>query len=573
VTNSARDLLMHNSVEHLLSARYTVEAAFDDDRPARFDPDAGRDLGLALFAAINEILKLTLELDDEETFSKLERKWSRMFDDVWLPGFPREDLAGVWSQRRGHAAGQTQLINLIRQREVLRFGLVMWIGHLLDRPHSPDRAQHLGQAMSQLASRFQNIEWILDAFDAAQLDERGSTPWTVWFLGELPDDDAHAIPTDSKLLWAALLLAARSITPDQPATLRPRDWFVWRREEIAAALDRLQKEREPIQTVLGLTGPFGVYPEDQIPDVEASWTARISRLRELFDAGAKDQRQRETLAVRESKLDPGRVAELRDRTLAESSQARLLRDTVEHHAAVISLPAPPDDHEALVSRVWLPRSYFTADSRLVGLDMLARDLAVPMRNAERQQLASALPDLAPAEHPTETLDTTLRRNISEMRAEGMQPTLMILPLNWQLQREIGLSGFGGTEVRHQLVPVAHPRAFSGVFDEVLALDLVGMPEDLIWILDLHSAIRFEEWPSDNRSGLEFELLSFDDTDAAGAFLQVHPETREPHAPREEAIANLRDQVLVTLRLCWRIRAGDPAATRAVAVPEQLQRDD
>jgi hypothetical protein len=571
VTNSARELLLHQSVEHLLTARYAVEAAFDDHPAGRLDANAGQDLGFSLFASINQLLKVALDLDDLDTVSRVERKWARMFDDVWLPGFPREGGEDAWSERRG-SVPSPQLVALLRRREVLRFGLVMWTGHLLDRPQSPERVQRLTQAFGQFASRFDGVEWVLDAFDAAEEAEHGSTPWTGWFLGELPDEEAHFIPTGPTLLWAAVLLCARSITSDEPAALQPREWFVWRREEIAEALDRLERQREPWQSVLGVAGPFEAQAEDAFLDPVASWTARIMRLRELFIRGAEDQQQQERLAVRSTPLDPSRVAELRERTLRESADARLVHDTVERHSEIVSRPSPPDDHEALVSRVWTPRNFFTLDSRVVDLDMLARDLARPMRDAERQQLSAALPDITPDGRPGELVEAALHRTIAEMRDQGFRPTLMVLPLNWRLQRELGLSGFGATEVRHELVPLSHRREFCGVFDEVLALDLVGMPEDRIWVLDLSAAIRYEEWPSEHGSGLEFELLSFDDFAAAAAFMDAHPEVAGRETNRERAIENLQERVLITLRLCWRILAGNPVAARAVAVPEELQRE-
>ncbi|MCA1645798.1 MAG: hypothetical protein LC797_10145, partial [Chloroflexi bacterium] len=331
MTNSARDLLLHQSVDHLLTARYTVEAAFDDPVAGCLDASAGRELGFSLFAAINELLKLTLDFDDPDTFSKVERTWARMFDDVWMPSFPRDDLPGVWSDR-GAGTPPRELMALLRRREVLRLGLVMWVGHLLDHPQRPERVQHLGQALGQLASRFVGIEWVLDTFDEASDDERPSTPWTKWFLRELPEDEGHYIPTEPNLLWAVLLLATRDITPDEPAALRPRDWFVWRRDEIAGALDRLEHERDLWQNVLGLAGPFGREPDRAIADPMAGWTARLTRLRELFARGAEEQEEQKRISVRAAPLDPGRVAELRDQTLRESGRGRLLRDTIERHA-------------------------------------------------------------------------------------------------------------------------------------------------------------------------------------------------------------------------------------------------
>ncbi|HEX4345277.1 MAG TPA: hypothetical protein VHZ31_06915 [Solirubrobacteraceae bacterium] len=96
-----------------------------------------------------------------------------------------------------------------------------------------------------------------------------------------------------------------------------------------------------------------------------------------------------------------------------------------------------------------------------------------------------------------------------------------------------------------------------------------MPKDRFWVLDLAQAIRFEEWPSDEDSGLRFELRSFDDELSAAAFLVDHPEAAASDKTGEEALLVIRDRVLISLRLCWRILSGEPQAARSVAIPREL----
>jgi len=53
-----------------------------------------------------------------------------------------------------------------------------------------------------------------------------------------------------------------------------------------------------------------------------------------------------------------------------------------------------------------------------------------------QQLPSALPDTEAA--TPEPLQREVARPISEMREEGFSPSLLVLPLNRRLQRELGV---------------------------------------------------------------------------------------------------------------------------------------
>ena len=567
--NEARELLLTQSYDHLFTARWAVESAFGESPTEDLTAEVARDFGYTFFGAINELLKLCLDMADQTTFSEVERQWARMFDDMWLPGFPSETLSGAWSERRGGEPAP-QLLALLRRREVLRLGLVMWAAHLLAKPQPTDRQAELSQAFQQLASRFPDMDWVLDAFDAAQGDEGEAAPWTTWFLSELPSGDAYFIPTTQELLRATLLLCARFVTPEQPASLRPREWLDWRHDEIRKTLDQLREAKDRWQPAIGTPETF-LTGELSATEGGDGWQQRLDRLELLFVQGRRAQQESERARVRTAPIDEERVDALRHHTLREAAGSRVLRDTVEVHGGVIALGQSPEGHEGLVARSWAPRGFFTPDSRVVGLDLMARDLARPVRDAERQQLVAALPQDDFEETDEGEVASALTTVIRRMRSDGFDPTLIVLPLNWRLERALGLEGLGALPVDHELVPPLHRREFSGVFDDVPALDLVGMPPDRVWVLDLAQAIRFEEWPSDERSGLRFEFQSFDEEGAA-ELLAAQPSVASPGRSPEEARLDLQERVLISLHLCWRILPGQPGAASALSVPDELRRE-
>src|SRR3954452_18636307 len=113
----------------------------------------------------------------------------------------------------------------------------MWTVHLLSRPQSGERQAGLSAAFDQLASRFPTLEWVFDAYGASAVGERPATPWTGWFLEELPDEEAHFVGTEHELRFAMLLLCVR-LVDEAPTELRPREWFAWSYNDIRTGLDR-----------------------------------------------------------------------------------------------------------------------------------------------------------------------------------------------------------------------------------------------------------------------------------------------------------------------------------------------
>ncbi|MBE2319800.1 hypothetical protein DVA67_027800 [Solirubrobacter sp. CPCC 204708] len=567
--NHSEELLLHQSVDHLFAARWAVESAFSGSSDALTE-DEGRDLGFSFFNAVNGLLKSAIDLADEATFATVERKWEAMFDEVWLPAFPHADLAHAFNERRGGEV-QSELLALLRRREILRFGLAMWVVHLLERPQPVERSAFLHTAFGVLASQFPNVEWVLDAYDASTAaEESDKPPWTMWFLAELPDEAAHFIPTSEKLLLTALLLCTRLVAPGEPSELRPRDWFEWRHEEIQALLGRLVQERDRWQPVLGVADAFDTTSTATPPDPERGWSQRLDRLATLLASGREAQQDVERERVRNASIDETRLDEVRQPALRSAAEYRVLRDTLALQGNVNELREPPPDNAGLVAYNWAPKSFFVSESGVLGLDMMGRDLARSARTAEAQQLFAALPDVASSLEQGD-LRSALSKTIEGMRTDGFHPSLIVLPINWQVERELGLTAFGATPVQHQTVPPSHQRDFCGIFEDVAAIDFAGAPDDRVWVLDLREAIRFDEWPSDSDSGVRLEFRSFDEASAAG-FLSEHPEIRKGRTS-EEAVRFLLERVLITMRLCWRITGGNPRAARALEIPEELRRGD
>jgi hypothetical protein len=559
---SAADVLLDRSQSYLLDLRHEVERPLTEPSFSDAERERAVVLGRILFAQLNALLKAALDRGDLETFRNVERKWSQMFDDVWLPPDPDSEDDDIVEALRP----------LLRFRDVLRLGLAMWAAHLLANQSdlAGPKWDVWSEALRVFSSRFEGIESLLDAYERAnEGEERDTGNWTTWFLEELPSEEAHFIPTSQELLFATVLFAVR-LAVDEQSPLRPREWLEWRSQEVESVLDRLANQESRWRSALGLSAEAADF-EAPTEGASADWNARLERVRRLFQQSKEEAAARAAAVVRESPLDEVRTHQLRTETLKKARESRLLRDVFFHQGGLRQVSGPGDRVEALVSRSWIRKDFLTPSSRVVGLDMMARDLARATAQAESEQLLAAVSDLDPTpvrESITEEV-TTL---IDGWRDEGGRPSLLILPLGRRLREALGLRVWGGADIsEHPLIPPVHRRRFDGVFHDVPVLDVPKAPKDRLFLLDLVAAAEFLEWPSENDAGIRIDLETLD-ADRAQSFLAEHPEVRAANKTVEQAVLELQERVLLTVRLCWAIIRKETPFASAIGVPEELRRD-
>lgn len=553
--NSAAELLLHRSHSYLMDVAYTVTAGLAGE--SDLAPADALALGMTQFSTVSQLLRACLDRGDLATFREVERTWSQMFDDVWVDQFPGDDtIDRSWSDRAGQRAGR-ETLQLLREREILRFGLAMWAVHLLQADQEVAREDELGEALRLLARHFTDLQWVLDAYEVAQQE---SERWSQWFLSELPMGEAHFIPTSNKLMLTMVLLALRVVPEETSTPLRPRDWLVWQRDDLDRHLATLVDEVEKWQRVLGMPSSRPVGATDGPP--QDAWHLRITRLRQMLDRAVEDQREAERQQIRQKPIDQTRVDLVRTQTLRVARDSRLIRDLFQAQGGLVGLPHAPEQGAGLVARHWAPKSFFVEGSRVMGLDRMGGDLARGAARAERQALQGALPDREP-EAPAKDPTRAVRNVIHSMRERGLTPSLILTPVDWRLHQALGLCPLEDVDASSGLVPVAHRTEFDGRFDDVPVLGTVETPDDRLYVMDLPKAASFAEWPSELNSGVRFELLDFD-AESAREFIETHPEVKGDRSD-QDAVLDLEEKVLISIFLCWRIEPRDEDAAEVVFI--------
>lgn len=559
--SDASELLRERSRSYLLDLGLQIE--HDLARPDATQPTLEQtfELGRAQFTQINGLLKATLDARDEDSFTGAERDWAKIFDSLYFPD--REEDAHV----AGLAAeAPSQARRLARYRQVLWLGLAMWAAHLRSRSERETADEMPLVALRILSRHFTDIETLLDVFErASEEDAEDRLPWTSWFLGELPTREAHFIPTRSELLFTTVLLITVSGGADD-ASLGPREWLRWQFDELTAALDRLDSEAERWSVLI----PAPAKGDTEGEDAELGWWhQRVAAVRQAFTLAKSETEAAEQARVRQTPLDAEKVGDFCRTILATTRKSRLIRDIFALQGTVEQLFQPPDDHETLSSVSWMPKSFFTKESSVVGLDMSAGDLGNQIIRAESEQLLAAL-DAVELGHGGEDLAVAVEQSVQKLRDRGLRPSLILIPLGWELGQALGLQHWPKRAHQHALIPILRSKDFEGVLHDVPVLALPRAPKDRLWVLDLAHAARYREWPSDEKSGIRLEFKSFDAA-TAKAMLKEHPGVRPEGADDAEAVQTLEERVLIRLYLCWDIGLTEQTAGVCLEVPEELQR--
>jgi hypothetical protein len=547
----ARDLLHERSRSYLLEMRHAVEVPFREGSTSTAqERDGAVTLGRSLFVQLSRVLKLALDARDVEGFIETERSWAAMFADAWVPDEPQFQTPE-----------QRDLLPLLRSRDVLRLGLAMWAGHLLAGPRAPEGQEVWRTALQVLGGRFTDLEQLLDVYDQAREREQSDgSDWTGWFLSELPEGEAHFIPTSSELLFVTLLLAARLAGTGERAPLRPRDWML-HGQEIDTALERLEQDSERWSWLLngGSAEPT------------TAWHESVIALRRLVTEAQIEARARDEAELRQAPVDPDKVLSFRTLVVTTVAGERVMRDTFARQDAWERAAAAPRDHEPRSLTWWVPKASFVPESRVVGIEFMARDIAREA-NAEIPLFAEYLAQLDPpaATPDASALADDVSAAIAEMRGAGLRPSLLLLPLAWRLKERLGLPVGRGAAPADPLIPLAHQRRFAGVVDAVPAIDVPRLPDDRFFLVDLRAAATFVEWPSEHDAGIDIEVQAFDARSANDLIRQGRVGVGTGQTVDQVALL-LQQQLRVSVTLTWMLLPGNPDAVRAFAVPVELQR--
>jgi len=546
--NRAGVLLLNRSVECLFDGldRISGYGPRHGYRPLS-DADALKNMRVGL-AAAQSLMRSLISAGDEP---RLETSLKRM-----------SDLTEPWVEAPNPSDALREIQAAIDGALLV---LTMWAAHLHADAEQPKESP-FAAAVVALLLRLDDGDRVLKAYELVTDDRERSLgeDWSYWFY----DDTAGGVQQLSGGLHIerAVVLALVNIALSQgDIALEPADVLEHRVDGLNSALDSVANDA---RWDFLAASQSSEEISDLDPAAPRPLRDALERVRAALDSVAKDQTQTARAQVRQAGLDSNQVERFRRATVRAAADQRLIRDLLHHVDASRRVPAPTTPQ--ILSRNWIDKRFFIGDRSFVGQDMTARQLARGATIAERQALLNALkPD---GEIRAQDIAQVVRDTIRGFRDDGATPSLVLVPIGFELAGALRLQPYSRQPLATPAVPVMHNRQFNGEIDGVPVLHDPRISREHLFVVDLEGAVRFEEWTSDSNSGIEVDVRDFD-ANTAEAFVDENPTVVAPDATRDDTILLLRESVLIEVRRCWRIAGRNPNATKAIAIPSAFQRRD
>ena len=530
-----------------------------------------------VFAAYNSLLVAMVELRDLQTLREADRSWSRILLH-WAPEHeePFEELVDDMAHELGEADPKVrearQQVEAKRQRvsvkkelfglrTAYRYGLCFWALRRLREADSPGEWVLI---FEYLASYFNNVEQIVGAVGVALAAEAGATvPWLNWILSDLPQEEVHFVGTDPEILRAFVTLMLLSTDLEaRVSSIGPMEWMPLKLEQVEQMLDEVMQD-EALKNHL-------LPSEEGLQD-------RAEVLRAALRQSAQEQKELEEDIIRNSPLVPEKLEDFK-RSLregwAENRLAVPLFRLVGSYEEVSE--HPPGDVSWFGTNMWLPKDLFVSQPQVYGGESLAHQFGFSLASGEVRELVTKFsnsPGEGKDEGPfPEQVQTTLRKMVEE----GYSPSVILAPLSWRLVRDMGIEG-GPRRRNNPSPPGGIPSEavrdnFRGRIDGVPVFELVRIPKDRLWVVDLASFATWRQWlVNEEGEYLWTKFEAFDEEQALDLAREnpnmLRSDGRESVADRAAAI---RSHVSFEVREQFEIRLKDQKAARWLDVPEGLR---
>lgn len=549
-----RELLRGRAKSHLIDwIRYQVILRLDE---ALTEDETRRVVGygVSAFRQLCEILWQAVEDEDVDAFGEIATSWART----------------LWDAER-HGRAETHLETLAAEHDRFVFSLAMWIVFRADHARDARQTDALGAMFQVSAGHLAQPQRVAAAH---ALTSEHHEPWSTWYMRDRADSQVHSVPSREYLTRTALVLSMYMDADGAPFSDKAllynagsvEEAWAWVRQR-ADVLAHLVGSVEAGSAIADHDGGVEAPAHGQVgPRREQEFAQRIERLKSRLALATDEAERKRQLIIVESEPVPAKLESFQAALIDEQKRGRLFRELLAAHGAVNEVPPPSDDAVWRGLNQWLPKEWFIEDSGYVVVDHIARDLGRVGQRDEAKQIVEGLVD-APLGATEGNVREHALRVLADMRDRGCTPSLVLVPLNWRLSSTL-------TDARladpHPGVPAGYEQHFEGAFaGSVPILDQPQVPDDRFFIIDLRRAYRFEEWDSDDNSGVHCSLTAYDENAAIGLL------EREPivggSKPREQALEDIRKGVLLELQLRWRIvRTQDHSAVAAIAIPEDLR---
>jgi len=516
-----------------------------------------------VYTQIQAVLKMGVDSGQTEFIRRLDGDWGTLLqhldleildpDPLEIPFLEQAvDKGDVDAERLQQARQNAELQDdreaLTAYRAIARFGLALWAW----RKQSPSWRESFAHFSAEIGGLAAITRLTTKAFEA---ENRDLMPWSDWILNELQEGEAHAIGTTTAILETFVALGLRAIDPnDEVAELPPADWM-------SAYLDQA---RELLDAA----------PDDErnsdLPDI----ADRAGSLLKALESGAERWKDQERATLIEAPLVQGKVDEFRRQALDALREARVLPDLLRIGGTIRRRdhrPDPPPLFEFLPHK-----ALFVEDERVIGGDMVARDIGRKIAHRELGELIEPMSEAAIRHLGTEGSVEQAQADFVEQLNELIEITrdgsnrdfFLFLPIQWRLSQALGIPFLGAGAAPPETWELSKGAAgdFVGAFAGVPAFQFPEVPGEVLYLVDLSRYVEAEVWSSSDAERLSIVALSEEEAEKRAARTEGREEVGE-----QEMAMRWQEHVVVVVDPGLRLAADrDQSAITAIAVPSAFQ---
>lgn len=431
------------------------------------------------FKSIIESLRLVLDAGKYQTFHQLDgrfRKILQYWDPSRIDGLAQHILddpdrfdadEATISRARKTVALESVKEDLEAYRRAGRLSILGWIL----RRGSGTLPQQILEAVRELAASIGPVDETVVAAGVAM--DVSDDFLSTWLMFEQPELEAGWIDSEGPVLLAlGLVLLSLSDVRHIP----PADWMTDTR------INRARQLLDELVAWDDLWSRLGESPENV--------RERAGRIGDLFDLARKAQREYERVELIQKNLDPIKVEEFQRAVVEGWSQHRVLPEIeLLTDLEVARIPDPDWKQPRFGFNPQLdPKGLFVSPSNWVGLEGNGTNRGRQLALEEVSEIIRAIvrdsQEVLAQGEPAERVVASF----AALRSDGFDPSLVVLPINWQLARSMDLEhrdrdwNFGdefGRRVR-------------GSLDGVPVIDWWEVPDDRILVVDLSEFCQVRE---------------------------------------------------------------------------------
>lgn len=422
------------------------------------------------FSSLIESLRLLFDAGHYETFRQLDNRFRKILE-YWDPS-RREALArqivedperfGADDASVGRARTVLELEKIRADLDKLRRGgrlaVLGWIlrsGSDLSDIDVVDVVRELAGTLGPVSELMDAAGWALD--DSREFMSR-------WTALDQPELEAGFIDTEGPILRA---LAASLLSRSEVRQIPPFPWITE---------GRTQRFEELVEDVAGWSHLWNRLGES-LEDVEERRTIVVNLMR----SAEQQQRDREDVELIERELDASKVQAFRASVVDGWREHRVLPDLAERtNLDVGQIPESEWTGDQFGFRPQLdPKGLFVTPTNWVGLEDNGRERG---RNLAQSEVTAIVRQMTAEGQEVEAVGEVsdrLTTLLAQLRGEGYEPSLIVLPIDWRLARSLGLESWRHDVGRGGLGP-----NLKGSVDQVPVIDWWEVPENQIFAVDL-----------------------------------------------------------------------------------------